>query len=331
MASKQFINEAIDHLDQIARSTRYHNVPDEVLDRRGWGAWELPSGTNRYETNLLGDSNRAAIIAGLEEVAGDQFLIDGDTVYFNTQLDVADLLEAFSRQLADYPVIDEEDWSNREMEATHENVIDALRSFSLTENAPLPEELAGDVAQWFSENGLDSELEPRDGGGGYPDEGPLAAALWALGYLDPEDRSSTRLAKWTSGRVNFKITQWNVKGRTWEGATIGYTVDVTIPRGRGQEVVLEIGPIWYTRFMSHNRWRNTVVDAVARVLFHLIYRPINDEDQVVSDVLQENIELDGERLTVNYGPDEGGVVVEYKELRGRHHQVPEMRLVRWNG
>jgi ABC-type glycerol-3-phosphate transport system substrate-binding protein len=85
-------------------------------------------------------------------------------------------------KLDDYPVADEEDFSNREYEATLSNITDAGQRY-LIDGAP--EGWESDVFSWFWEHDQGA-VEPRDGGGGYPDDEKIKAALKALGLLDPE-------------------------------------------------------------------------------------------------------------------------------------------------
>lgn len=82
--------------------------------------------------------------------------------------------------LADYPVLDESDYSNREYEATLENIADA--AWRLNRQFNLPVEWESQVYSWFSDND-DSAIENRDDQGGYPSEEQLRAAFTALGFI----------------------------------------------------------------------------------------------------------------------------------------------------
>ena len=86
-----------------------------------------------------------------------------------------DLLE----QLQGYPILDEDDHSRREYEATLENINDA--AWRLKGDYTLPESWESEVYFWLSDNRSGS-VENRDDQGGYPSEDDLRAAFDALGY-----------------------------------------------------------------------------------------------------------------------------------------------------
>ena len=79
----------------------------------------------------------------------------------------------------DYPVLDEEDYSNRELEATLDNLTDA--AWRLKDEYELPEGWEGEVYGWLSDNNCGA-IENRDDQGGYPSEEELQEAFDALGY-----------------------------------------------------------------------------------------------------------------------------------------------------
>src|SRR5262249_52247440 len=84
--------------------------------------------------------------------------------------------------LSDYPVLNDEDLSEREYTATIENITSEGRRF-VQDDAP--EDWAGDVYSWLSDN-HQREVEDRDGQGGCPSDEYIKQALMALGWLDPE-------------------------------------------------------------------------------------------------------------------------------------------------
>lgn len=84
-----------------------------------------------------------------------------------------------SERMDDYPILDESDYSERELNATLENIADS--AWRLKNEFTLPEDWVGDVYSWFSENN-DRAIENRDDQGGYPDEEVLRAAFDSLGY-----------------------------------------------------------------------------------------------------------------------------------------------------
>ena len=87
-------------------------------------------------------------------------------------------------RLADYPILDEEDYSRREYEATLKNLTDA--AWRVKDEYDLPEGWEDDVHSWLSDNRPGS-VESRDDQGGYPAEDDLRAAFDALGYGRVED------------------------------------------------------------------------------------------------------------------------------------------------
>ena len=91
-----------------------------------------------------------------------------------------DLME----QLDGYPILDEEDYSERELDATLENITDA--AWRVKHEYTLPDGWEGDVYSWLSDN-RQSAVENRDDQGGYPEEDDLRAAFAALGYERVEE------------------------------------------------------------------------------------------------------------------------------------------------
>ncbi len=89
------------------------------------------------------------------------------------------LYHELAQAMADYPILDETDYSNREYEATLENI--PLAAWRLKENFKLPEQWEGDVYSWLSDHNC-SAIENVDDQGGWPDEEELESAFVALGY-----------------------------------------------------------------------------------------------------------------------------------------------------
>jgi hypothetical protein len=85
-------------------------------------------------------------------------------------------------KLADYPVLDEEDYSRRETEATIENIRACGRRM-LADNAP--EDWASQCYNWFLDNNQ-CAVESRDDQGGYPSDEEMKDCLSALGWLDAD-------------------------------------------------------------------------------------------------------------------------------------------------
>lgn len=93
---------------------------------------------------------------------------------------MARVLAAWNDALADYPVADSEDWSRRETAATLENIHTIGNRWTKD----------GTPEGWPSEvYGLldDRELEPRDGGGGWPSDASVRKVLKDLGYLEEDE------------------------------------------------------------------------------------------------------------------------------------------------
>lgn len=149
-------------------------------------------------SGLLDQSNAAAIEAEVEQYTGN----DGPDVVLESHDHFAfghidglsirvfrdgQITEAFGKyhevaqRLADYPVLDESDYSRCEYEATLENVADA--AWRLKNAYELPEDWENEVYRWLSNNDPGA-IESRDDRGGYPNEDQLRAAFEALGYQE---------------------------------------------------------------------------------------------------------------------------------------------------
>jgi hypothetical protein len=86
---------------------------------------------------------------------------------------------ALCEQLADYSILDERDYSEREHEATLDNVADAC--WRLRSQYQLPDGWDCDVYTWLSDH-RPASVENRDDRGGYPSEAELQEAFDTLGY-----------------------------------------------------------------------------------------------------------------------------------------------------
>ena len=108
--------------------------------------------------------------------------IDGYAIRVFRDGQITDAFKAYhelSAQLADYPILDEEDYSNREYEATLENIADA--AWRLKGDYDLPDGWESQVFSWLWDH-EQRELENRDDQGGYPSEEALQRAFEALGF-----------------------------------------------------------------------------------------------------------------------------------------------------
>ena len=91
-------------------------------------------------------------------------------------------------RMDNYPILDEDDYSDREYEATVENI--DLAAWKLKSQFDLPEGWADQVYGWLSEHDC-NEIENTSDQGGWPEEVALRTAFEALGF----DRNSTKIAK----------------------------------------------------------------------------------------------------------------------------------------
>jgi hypothetical protein len=87
-------------------------------------------------------------------------------------------------RLEEYPILNEDDYMQREFLATCENIREVLR-MSCIDDMPENEDMVPDLYQWFAENDM-AAIESRDDHGGYPSDEQMVAALVALGYIESE-------------------------------------------------------------------------------------------------------------------------------------------------
>jgi len=166
-----------------------------VHDMDDAGNWAIIYTHNR-DSGLLDQSNAAAIEKALEPFThGDDpdvvfeshnhwavGHVDGFSVRVFKDGEITDAFNAcheIYEALADYPVLDDEDYSAREYEATLSNIESAGRS--IARDYILPDEWVSEVYEWLSEN-CPRALENRDDQGGYPTDDELIDAFEGLGY-----------------------------------------------------------------------------------------------------------------------------------------------------
>jgi len=161
--------------------------------------WSLGPVIRCRDSGLLDQSNADAIVKALEERPefNDEWCVTGcnhwavgwvDHLSFHAVDEhgnptpvfrfIASLFDA----LADYPVLDDDDYCEREHEATLENIVEAGRTF-VSDDAP--EDWPSDCFGWFWDNDQ-TAVEASDDQGGYPSDDQIKKALGALGYLDAE-------------------------------------------------------------------------------------------------------------------------------------------------
>ena len=88
------------------------------------------------------------------------------------------------KSLEYYPVLDEEDYFNREYRSTISNINDA--AWKLKREWTLPDGWEEQVFSWFWDNDQ-AEVQNTDDTGGYPSEEGLVKAFEALGYQKEEE------------------------------------------------------------------------------------------------------------------------------------------------
>jgi hypothetical protein len=152
--------------------------------------------THNRDSGLLDQSNSQQIAEALEPYtegddpdvvmeSHDRWAVghvDGFSVRVLRDGRVTDAFRTYhdlAERLADYPILDEEDYSRREYEATVENIADA--AWCVKDEYELPEGWEGDVYSWLSDH-RQRAIENRDDQGGYPEEDDLRAAFDALAY-----------------------------------------------------------------------------------------------------------------------------------------------------
>jgi hypothetical protein len=151
-----------------------HNRDSGLLDQSNATAIEkaLEPFTNGDDPDVVFESHGHWAVGHVDGFSVRVFRNNEITDAFRTYHDLAERME-------DYPVLDESDYSERETEATLENIADA--AYSLKHEFDLPEGWVTDVFTWLWEN-CASAVENRDDRGGYPSEDDLRAAFEALNY-----------------------------------------------------------------------------------------------------------------------------------------------------
>jgi hypothetical protein len=81
--------------------------------------------------------------------------------------------------MADYPILDEGDYSEREYQATFDNLDQA--AWKLKQEFELPADWQSSVFSWLGDH-RPNALENVDDQGGWPDDADLEAAFESLGY-----------------------------------------------------------------------------------------------------------------------------------------------------
>ena len=157
--------------------------------------------THNRESGLLDQSNAEVITKALKPFTdGDDpdvvmeshshwavGYVDGFSMRVLRDGEVTEAFRVYNElaeRMDDYPVLDESDYSNREDDATLQNITNA--AWRVKNEYVLPDGWEGDVSSWFWENNQ-SAVENTDDQGGYPDEDDLRAAFDALEYEQIEE------------------------------------------------------------------------------------------------------------------------------------------------
>ena len=173
----------------------------EIADPENWANFY----THHRDSGLLDRSNAAVIGTALKPFSEGDDLdlvfeshhhwavghVDGFSIRVFRDGQITTAFRNYhdlSAQLDNYPVLDETDYSNREYEATVENI--DIAAWKLKQQFELPEGGAHSVYDWLSQH-LETEIENVDDQGGWPSEEALAAAFLGLGFV----RKSSQITK----------------------------------------------------------------------------------------------------------------------------------------
>ncbi len=157
--------------------------------------------THNRDSGLLDQSNADAIAVAMEPFTdGDDpdvvmeshdhwavGHVDGFSIRVYRNGEITEAFKSYHglcEQLDGYPILDEEDYSERDLEATLENISDA--SWRVKHEYTMPDGWESLVFSWFWDH-RQSAVENKDDQGGYPQEVDLRAAFDALGYERVED------------------------------------------------------------------------------------------------------------------------------------------------
>jgi hypothetical protein len=152
--------------------------------------------THHRDSGLLDQSNASVIERALEPftIGDDSDMVfeshshwavghvDGFSIRVFRDGEITDAFKTYHElreRMADYPILDEEDYGRREYEATLENIGDTV--WRLTNEYDLPHGWEGDVYGWLSDHNCRA-IENRHDQGGCPSEEELREAFEALGY-----------------------------------------------------------------------------------------------------------------------------------------------------
>jgi len=168
----------------------WHARPDDAE------GWTIVYTSNR-DSGLLDKANEKVIAQAMEPFLGDDATseshnhwavgyVDGYSIrVYNDKGEVTEAFRTWAElvlSMEDYPVLDEELYSEMEHDATLENIEWAAGRF-VSDDAP--EGWACELCHWFWENDQGA-VENCDDQGGYPSDEQCKEGLAALGWLDAD-------------------------------------------------------------------------------------------------------------------------------------------------
>ena len=133
---------------------------------------ELEAFANDDHHDVVFESHSHWAVGHIEGFSVRVFRDGQVTKAFRTYYDLVD-------RITNYPILDEQDYCEREFEATLKNIDDG--AWRLKDEFDLPEEWQEDVYRWLSDYRA-SEIENRDDQGGYPSEQAMKDAFVGLDF-----------------------------------------------------------------------------------------------------------------------------------------------------
>jgi hypothetical protein len=156
-----------------------HNRDSGLLDQSNAAviAKAMPPFTEGDDPDVVMESHNHWAVGHVDGFSVRVFDGDGEiTEAFKKYHELAEAMDG-------YPILDESDYSERELEATLENIEDA--AWRLKNEYELPEGWVWQTYDWLSDN-RSGEVENRDDQGGYPSEEAMREAFEALGFEQEE-------------------------------------------------------------------------------------------------------------------------------------------------
>lgn len=173
----------------------------EIADAKNWAIVY----TSNRDSTLLYESNAMVYDKAMEpfieadepDVCSESHshwacgYVDGYSIrVYNSQGNITEAFKTYHKlkeREENYPILDENDYSMREYEATYENTMEAVRQFTSHIDAEWPDDIGDIVYEWLNENSPNS-LENRDDNGGWPSDDDIQEAIDA--YLEECEEQS---------------------------------------------------------------------------------------------------------------------------------------------